>query len=478
MATATATADTRIHSAVYHKRDRRVNDIIRRCRKSEIISLYDVECCMLFRVEQAHMEFDTLRNHRPYIMFAGNAEGVFLPEKTGLLFPNACDQLDFRSDYPVAAKMLYALSDLEIATLANNGLFNSDWSCQGRIIGSLLEIPCRIDYSAVAGTPVTFIEIQDRLSLNTSTAKTGYKTLVTAFLPYQAQKHNEERRAELLEQAPYDRTMSEIRRRGLYDTPSVGFSSDMRAAGTLGGVTFVEAAQERIKVRMKAQMDAADALGMAGRQGTAAGKTAADAVKAIQERIGAQRSKALKEADESGIKVQAAVLDARLNDMSQRMIYAGGSEIPVEPAKADAKSLAEPSAKPMADVGAPKYDDAAAEAEKGTERLRSAARAADGIAEDIAEKVGTAMSRKEKLAKRRAEREATAEKARSAINKAADDEAAKGMSSRAPDRKVQVKNEETGELEEKTQGAASIEGDVLSEEGVDIDGLIRDMGLA
>lgn len=480
-----APADNRTHSAVYHKRDRRVNDIVRRCRKSDIISIYDIDCCMLFRVEQAHMEFDVVQNHRPYILFGGKAEGVFLPEKMGLLFPNMCDQLDFRKDYPVDAGMQYALSDLEIATLANNGLFNSDWSCQGRIIGALLEIPCKVDYSAVAGTPITFIEIQDRLSLKTSTMKTGYKTLVTAFLPYSAQKHNEEQHASLSEGKAFDKATSEIRRRSLYDTPAVGFGADSRTSGIQGGATFVEAAQARIQARLKEQMDKADILGTqrdANRK--QAGDTVSETVKAIQDQVDAQRSRAIKEADESGTKLQTSVLDARLNDMSQRMIYAGAGEIPVSEAKADAKSLADPKpagkndetmCRPYTDVGAEKMDDAAGRIDAMRQRLGDAVPEAESTASDIADK---AMTRKEKLAKRRAERAAVAARAREAIDKAANEEAAKGLNHREVDRTAEVRDEETGELKREVLEKKDVEGDILSGEGADIDAIIRDMGIS
>lgn len=482
---AIAPADNRTHSAVYHKRDRRVNDIIRRCRKSDIISIYDIDCCMLFRVEQAHMEFDVTQNHRPYILFGGKAEGVFLPEKLGLLFPNMCDQLDFRNDYPVDAGMQYALSDLEIATLANNGLFNSDWSCQGRIIGALLEIPCKVDYSAVAGTPITFIEIQDRLSMKTSTMKTGYKTLVTAFLPYQAQKHNDERHASLVEGKAFDKSTSEIRRRSLYDTPAVGFGADSRTSGIQGGATFVEAAQARIQARLKEQMDKADILGTQKAAGQkVVGDTVSETVKSIQSQLDAQRSKAIQDADEAGTKLQTSVLDARLNDMSQKMIYAGAGEIPVAEAKAEAKSLAEPKpvgqndetmCRPYTDlVGAPAMEDAVDKIDGMRQRMHEAV----ASAEETAEAVTKTLSRKEKLAQRRAERSAVAARAREAINKAATEEAAKGLDKRDVDRTAEIKDEQTGELKREVLEKKDLEGDILSEKGVDIDDVIRGMGMS
>ena len=44
--------DDRIHGTVLHKPDRRVNEIVRKHSKSDIINLFNIDCCMLFRVDQ------------------------------------------------------------------------------------------------------------------------------------------------------------------------------------------------------------------------------------------------------------------------------------------------------------------------------------------------------------------------------------------------------------------------------------------
>ncbi len=489
-ATTQQKTDNRIHSTVFHKRDRRVNDIVRRCRKSEIISLYGIDCHMLFRVEQAHIQFDMNQNYRPYIQFDGHAEGVFLQEKTGLLFPNACDQLDFRDDFPVTASMSYALSDLEIATLANNGLFNNGWSCQGRVIGSLLEIPCKVDYSAVANTPITFVEIQDRLSLHTSTMKTGYRTLAAAFLPFKAQKHNEEQSAKLREGVQFDRDTSDIRRRSLYDAPIGRFSDTPTTRSMADGASFVEVAQARIQQRLRDQMAKANMFGTAHPETTA--KNVADAVNSIKEQTDKARKKEVQQTEDAGHKVEQATLDARLNDMATRMIYAGAETIPVDRPKLDAKSLAEPKAPgqndevmttPITDVGqkpgTEKLDDPVSVIEDRSDKIHYATHDAmkDAMAAAAAVKdVKKTLSRRERLAQRRAEQQARMQQQKDAMSEAGKAEAGKGLEKRDADVKVQVENKITGQTETRVQEKKSLDGDIISSD-VDIDALAREMGL-
>lgn len=495
-------ADGRIHSAVFHKRDSRVNDLIRQKRKSEIINLFNIDCCMLYRVEAAHMQFDALQNHRPYIQFDGQAEGVFLPAKMGLLFPNACDQLDFRTDYPVPSVLTYSLSDLEIATLAGNGLFNNNWSCQGRIIGSLLEIPCKVDYYAITGTPITFIEIQDRLSLHTSTMKTGYKSLVSAFLPYAAQKHNEEMRPQLREYARFDRDGSQIRQRGTYDTKAVGFAADPASRTSAGGADFVAAAQARISQRLKDQMSKGDVLGVGAKKGV--DDNVSRTVDAIRAKTEEARRSAERDAEEMGTRTQASVLDARLNDMTQRMVYAGAQEIPVEVAPLDVKPLVAPKqpgqndtvmTAPLTKTDAvqPAATDTNKKPDKALEtdpakkamiesvdsRVHDAVLAANDTAASI---VSAAKTRKERLAARRAVRDAARAQQASAIDSAAKDEAGKGLDSREPDikrpsgtdaaRKPEVKAVQAQAPASKKEDGKGVEFDQ-----VDLDQLIREAGL-
>lgn len=483
-ATQAVPGDGRIHSTVYHKRDRRVNDIVRRCRKSDIISLYDIDCDMLFRVEQAHVEFDMMQNYRPYLQLDGKAEGVFLPAKTGLLFPNACDQLDFRTDYEVPASVTYLLSDLEIATLANNGLFNNDWSCQGRVIGSILEIPCKADYSAIANTPITFIEIQDRLSMQTSTMKTGYRTLVAAFLPYQSQKHNEEQHARLREGAQYDRKSSEIRKRALYDTRPIRFA-DSGGRTMAEGASFVEVAQNRIKQRLHDQMEKANVLGSPLKTPDDVSKQVADTVESIRKQTDASRRQEQKGAEESGHRVQAAVLDARLNDMAQRMVYAGAEAIPVNKPKLNVEPLTPKEASgPEMTVPVNESPDRKAEVASRIgdldDRIHGAVKDAERDAAAVTEAVRDVkqnVSRKDRLAQRRAQHAAKARMTQEAMNKAGEDEAAKGLDSRDPDVRVTSVNPVTGARETAVPRKKDLEGDILSGEGVDIDELARTMGL-
>ena len=343
-ARAPAKKDDRIHSVVYHKLDPRVTNIIRQHKKSDIINLYDIDCCMLFRVEQAHMQFDMFQNYRPYILFQGQADGVFLPKKMGLLFPNACDQLDFRTDRAVPVEMTYALSDTEIAVMAGNGLFNNGWSCQGRVIGSVLEIPCKVDYAAIARTPLTFIEIQNRMAFHTSTMQTGYKTLVSAFLPYAAQKHNVEHQAAIVEGPSFHMGESEIRRRTAYEPKPVGFGAESGSEVVAKGADFVASAQSRIKQKLAREMAKSDVLGIretvaARHDGAAVADNIAKSVAAVREKTNAERERALKEAEQAGIKVRVSDIDAKLNDMASRMVLAGASQIPIEQAKLKAETI-------------------------------------------------------------------------------------------------------------------------------------------
>lgn len=484
--------DDRIHGTVLHKPDRRVNEIVRRHKKSDIINLFNIDCCMLFRVDQAHMQFDQLQNYRPYILFDGFAEGVFLPKKLGLLFPNRCDQLDFRPDAPVPAQMTYALSDTEIAVLAGNGLFNGDWSCQGRIINSVLEIPCKIDYYAVARTPLTFIEIQDRLSLHTSTMQTGYKTLAAAFLPYAAQKHNLEQRAPLAEGPKFDRDDSEIRRRGQYEPRPVGFGAADDAPTLAQGASFVEVAQARIRKRLQDQMQQGDVLGVktkqeAGKQdGKAVAESVASAVRNVQDHIASERDRLKADAAQRGTAVRVSDIDAKLDDMAQRMIYAGAGAIPVKTPELQAKPLVSgpaPDLEPGA-MGEPVTRPAADQVEERDGKIHHAVVDAKNTAADIAGKVAKAKTRQQLLAERRAARSAQAgvqtmaeaDRIREAMARqaSADDEVKAGGP--VPTAKAGDGASKGPMRASASESQGQLKDDILSG-GVNIDDMFKDMGL-
>ena len=469
MAQAQAIADTRRHSTVYHKKDHRVNTLIRREKKSDLISLYNIECQMLFRVEAAHIQFDMLNNHRPFVLFHGKAEGVYLPASTGLLFPNMCDQLDFRPDYPVEAAVSYELSDVEIATLAGNGLFNYDWSCQGRVIGALLEIPCAVDYHAIANTPITYLEIQDRLNLRTSTRKTGYKTLIAAFLPYNAQKHNLEKYPKLMNAEEYDRDNASIRKRSLYDSKAVGFMPEF-ADPDHDTVSFVEAAQTRIHKALEEQMKKSNVLETKAEKTS---KSIVEAVDTIKSQADKAKSRAIAEAGGDEARVDTAVLDARLNDMKVKMAYQGAQDIPIEQAKIKADPLvemkpadrndtsmstpvtkttltpdklieenrkiaqanavieseAESAAKAESAKAAIESGDAAEIIESADNKIHGNVMNAEAVASDVKDKV---MTRKEKLAMRRQQAAITQQR----MIAAAEEEERKGLTERKPDREL------------------------------------------
>ena len=485
-----APADNRIHSTVYHKSDSRLNDILRRCKKSEIISLHDIEAMMLFRVEAAHIQFDMLQNHRPYIVFQGKTDGVFLPAKTGLLFPNACDQLDFRQDKPIDALVTYALSDLEIATLANNGLYNYDYSCQGRIIGSLLEIPCIIDYNAIANTPITYVEIQDRLSLKTSTRKTGYKTIVAAFLPYSAQTHNLEERAVLVEAEEFDRNSTEIRKRALYDTKPIAFETMPLNRQMKEGASFVETAQDRIQNLLQNQMAKANVLEM---DTSETSKQIADAVKDIKSQTDKTRKQTMFELEQNANKLEAATLDARLNDISNRMVYAGAQTIPVETEDLNIKPLVEKPAPNVNDKimttpitettdtpetiaetnrkNEEQAKQAAADIAERDDKLHQNMFDAESTAKDVVDK---ALTRKEKLAMRRQQRRLIQQRAL----EAGQAEASGDMTTREQNSGKDTGNATTGEkpASAKAKMDNQLKSDILSAD-IDIDDIIETLGM-
>lgn len=479
--------DDRIHGTVLHKPDRRVNEIIRQHKKSDIINLFNIDCCMLFRVDQAHVQFDMFQNYRPYILFDGFVEGVFLPKKLGLLFPNRCDQLDFREDFPVPSKMTYMLSDTEIAVLAGNGLFNRDWSCQGRIINSVLEIPCKIDYYAVLRTPLTFIEIQDRLDIHTSTLQTGYKTLAAAFLPYASQKHNLEQRVALLEGAKFDPNESEIRRRGQYEGQPVGFNPSDGVPQMEQGASFVEVAQARIRERLNRQMHTGDVLGVKKQDG-AKEKIVADniasAVKQVQERTAAEKERIKQDASQRGTQARISDIDAKLEDMATRMIYAGASAIPVETPPIKAEPLV---SGPAPDLGSEALDESRAipgahadQVAHHDAKIHHAAADAKNVAADAAKSIQKAKSRQEKLAERRAAKAAIqAEQAR--IKEAMAKEAVTKDDVKAAGSVPTVSPGSKDESGRPIRASAStqhgqLKDDILSG-GVDIDKLFEDLGV-
>ena len=476
--------DNRIHSTVYHKSDSRVNNIIRRHKKSDVVNIYDIDTLMMFRVETAHILFDMMENHRPYILFHGKAEGVYLPASSGLLFPNACDHLDLRQDHPVDAAITYALSDVEIAVLAQNGLYHGDYSCQGRIIGSVLEIPCKTNYYAVANTPITFIEIQDRLSLHTSTKRTGYKSLVSAFLPYTAQKHNMEEFPVLVHAEQRDDSRSEIRKRGLYDSKAVGFEAGPHGRTMKDGASFVDVAQDRIQVRLRDQMQKSNVLGLKSEETS---KQIVDDVAMIKEQLDKTKNQTLFNLEGNANKVEAATLDARLSDMANRMVYAGAQEIPVKTPVVATESLVEK--KPvnqndeiMSSPLTTTTDDAstigaANRSQNASEKLSKLDESMHHNifdAEETASKtVERVLSRKEKLQQRQLQRKQMQQRALEAGKEEAD----LGMTQRDADVKEVVINPETGEKKETNRAKMDrqIQSDILSNE-IDIDEIIQTLG--
>lgn len=488
-----AKRDDRIHGAVLCKSDPRASAIIGQHSKGDIINLYNIDCEMLFRVDQAHMQFDMLQNYRPYILFAGYAEGVFLPKKMGLLFPNRCDQLDFRDDYKVPVQLTYALSDTEIAVMAGNGLFNRDWSCQGRILSSVLEIPCKIDYAAVARTPLTFVEIQDRLSMHTSTMQTGYKTLVSAFLPYQAQKHNLEERAAILDGPSVSRDDLEVRRRIQYEGAQVGFGAGDDIPSLAKGASFVDVAQARIRQRLKDQMEKGDVLGVKPDDGRSKNpeKTAddvAEAVRAIQQKTASERKRLMDEAAQRGIETHVSDIDAKLDDMAARMIYAGAEAIPLKTPGLRSEPLVKgpaPGLRPGAMDGPlsekiPGEDSSPEDIEARDARVHQSAAAAAEAVTDIAGTIKGVKERKTRqqiLAERRAARAAQADhsKVREAMEaEGTVDDSVKAV--RHPSEAAPAKTPGKPRTASASAATGAVKDDILTTE-IDIDEMMKGIGV-
>jgi hypothetical protein len=473
--------DGRTHSTVFHKSDSRVNNLIRRHKKGDIIRLYDIDCTMLFKVDTADIQFDMFENYRPYIVFRGNAEGVFLEERTGLLFPNRCDQLDFRPDFTVPTQIEYVLADIELATLAANGLFNGDYSCQGRIIGSTLEIPCKIDYYAIANTPLTFIEIHDRMNIKTSTRRTGYKTLVASFTPYNAQKHNAEDRPKLIKPAIKDNSKSAIRQRDLYDSKAVGFNTSPSQRTMQNGADFIEVAQSRIQQRLQEAMQQGNVLSIDVAETS---NQIAGTVQRINSKKEQQRAAAVASYEGNTDKINNAALDARLNDMATRMVYAGAGTIPVKVDEIKAKPLVEakpdnqndeimarPTTKVTSTVGSdPVTPEVASNVvDTRTSEIHEQMFEAEVVASDITK----TLDRKKKLMDRRQQRLQVQQNAIAA----GEEEAKKDMTSREPDfdpkaPSVKIDKSAGGNTQGTARLKAELKDDILAG-GVDIDAIIN-----
>jgi len=472
--------DGRRHSVVYSKQDARINDIIKRYKKSDIIKLYDIDCYMLLRVKAAYPQFDMNENNRPYITLVGEAEGVFLDEKVGLLFPNGCDQLDFRTDFKVDVKVNYKLADIEISTFSANGLYHSDYSCQGRIINSLLEIPCKIDYFAIMNTPITYVNIQNQFNINTSTRRTGYKTFASAFLPYNVQKHDLEDHPKLMTVAPKIDEKSAIRQRNFYDSKAFSFATQPSTRTMATGADFVEVAQSRIQQRLQNIMAKGDILETHGPNTTADIANAVSTIKAESDRV---RKNSMIDYEHDASKVDNAALDAKINDMANRMAYSAGETIPVEvaPIKVDplvgAKDdrtndsrMTEPTTKVAASIG--ELNGETGSIESKSEAVKESVYNAEETANNIVK----TLSRKEKLMLRRQQREQNAQ----AMQQAGQEEAKLDMNDKRKSGSEvglpeDVKDEKTGETKSASKLQEVMKDDILSG-AVDIDDIINTLG--
>lgn len=472
--------DGRRHSVVYNKQDARINDIIKRYKKADIIKLYDIDCHMLLRVKAAYPQFDMTENYRPYITLVGEIEGVFLDEKTGLLFPNGCDQLDFRTDYKVNAKVNYKLADIEISTFSANGIYHSDYSCQGRIINSLLEIPCKIDYFAIMNTPITYVNVQSQYDINTSTRRTGYKTFAAAFLPYNVQKHDLEDHPKLLTVAPKIDEKSSIRQRNFYDSKAFSFTNAPSGRSMATGADFVEVAQSRIQQRLQHIMAKGDILETHGPDTTVDITNAVNTIKAESDKV---RKNSMIDFEHDSSKVDHVALDGKINDMAIRMSYSAGNEIPVEVAPLGVDSLVDAKAERTNDT---RMDEPITDVPRSVGELNGetgtisdkedAVRGNIFNAEETATNIVKTLSRKEKLLARRQQREQQVQR----MQQAGQEEAAIDMNDKRKSGSEvglpeDTKDEKTGETKSASKLQEVLKDDILAGE-VDIDKIITELG--
>ena len=467
--------DGRMHSTVYNKRDPRLNNLLRRFRKSDIIKIYDIDCLMLFRVMKGNMQFDMINNYKPFMLFEGNIEGVYLDPRSGLLFPNNCDQLDFRSDFQVDSQVEYDLNELEISVLAKNGLHHHDYELQGKAFGHILEIPCKIDYFAIARTPITFIAVHDQFNIRTSTAKTGYKTLVSTFIPYDLQRHNLEEHAKIVDAPVFDANKTAIRQRDIYDTKPVSFENPPSTRPREYGADFVEVATSRMQERLQSGMSKGDSMGTINNKPM---KAVDDIVKVIEMQSEKQRANAVYNVEGDASKIDAAELDSKLNDMANRMIMTAANSIPVKvdpiadeslvkhklPNQND-ETMTTPITKVKDVVGEVGYvdsDQAKENIDQKTEDVHDMVQEAEKTAEDIANK---ALSRKEKLELRRKQKE---------MQKQAIIQAGKEDFDKKPDAAITEKNSSMvgGKQSAKSKLDAELKNDILNSENLDFDALL------
>ena len=275
-------ADNRRYAPVFSKNDPRVFNLLTKVPKKEVIHIYDIDCFMMFRFRSASLDVDPVRNYRPSVYLYGEVEGVFLDPSKNLLFPNRCNQLNFRPDYLVSTVIKYEVTDAEIAVLSRTGIYNEGFEFQGKALNTLLDIPCKIDYYAIMNTPITYIDIQDQYHIVTNSKKSGYTTLMSMFTPYDKQANH------LIDGQSVDKTKQistvdyNLRERENMSTSLT--KDDIIAHSTQfsdaeAATSFVEKTTDRVRDKLKEAMQIGNITGVR----TVAGKIANDIVKVISE---------------------------------------------------------------------------------------------------------------------------------------------------------------------------------------------------
>lgn len=274
--------NNRRYAPVFNKNDPRVFNLLTKVAKKEVIHIYDVDCFMMFRFRSASLDVDPVKNYRPSVYLYGEVEGVFLDPAKNMLFPNRCNQLNFRPDYLVTAVIKYDVTDAEIAILSRTGIYNEGFEFQGKALNTLLDIPCKIDYYAIMNTPVTYIDIQDQYHIVTNSKKSGYTTLMSMFTPYEKQANHLIDGQSVDKSKPVTTVDFNLRER---ETISTGLKKeDIIAHSTQFDqhddvASFVEKTTSRVRDKLKEAMQDGNITGVR----TSAGKVANDIVKVISE---------------------------------------------------------------------------------------------------------------------------------------------------------------------------------------------------
>ena len=274
--------NTRRYAPVFSKNDPRVFNLLTKVPKKDVIHIYDIDVLMMFRFRSASLDVDPIKNYRPSVYLYGEVEGVFLDPNKNLLFPNRCNQLNFRPDYLVTTVIKYDVTDAEIAVLSRTGIYNEGFEFQGKALNTLLDIPCKIDYYAIMNTPITYIDIQDQYHIVTNSKKSGYTTLMSMFTPFDKQANHligadSVDKTKHVTTVDYNLREREAMSTSLKKDDVISHSTQFENAES--AASFVEKTTSRVRDKLKDAMQSGNITGVR----TVAGKVASDIVAIISE---------------------------------------------------------------------------------------------------------------------------------------------------------------------------------------------------